>query len=284
MPALLERAAGARGGGCRPLRETTLPDPCGSVTDEELLRRAADLRDNGAFAELIHRYERELHGYLTRLLRDPHRAEEVVQTTFLRVFEHAHAFQHDRPVRPWIYSIATHLAVDVLRDNTRRHEVSLDRVRGPAQADGAGLAELLAAAVPSPPEELEARELHDWAHRAVDALPEHLRVVVLLVYFQGLKFREAAEALGLPEGTIKSRVHAALVKLAKDWEQGKAPNGTARTKSALERSNSRENRCIRGGAWGAAGRTMKEEMKREVCHATLTDSVGRNSSQDVLSV
>ena len=73
---------------------------------------------------------------------------------------------------------------------------------------------MLTAAVPSPPEVLEARELREWAHRSVDALPEHLRVVMLLVYFQGLRFREAAEALALPEGTIKSRVHAALARLA----------------------------------------------------------------------
>jgi RNA polymerase sigma-70 factor (ECF subfamily) len=210
MPALLERAQKRKG----------VPAKLGEVlSDEDLLRQAVDFKQDGAFAELVGRYEGEMRGYLTRLLHDPHRAEEVLQTTFLRVFEHAHEFEHDRPLRPWIYSIATHLAVDALRETTRRHEVSLDQTRGPARPDGAGLTELLAATVPTPPEELEARELHDWAHRAVHNLPEHLRVVVCLVYFQGLRFREAAALLGLPEGTIKSRVHAALLKLAKDWEE-----------------------------------------------------------------
>lgn len=188
-------------------------------SDEQLLLRYRESADQDAFRELLHRYERELYSYLCRYLRDASLAEEVFQTTFLRVHEKVRLYEAGRGVRPWIYSIATHQAIDALRRIGRRPAVSLDAERGDVETDGSTLLDVLEDEGRGPVAELELEERSAWARKAVDALPDYLREVVLLIYFQGLKFREAAEALGIPLGTVKSRMHLALVRLNEAWKQ-----------------------------------------------------------------
>lgn len=188
-------------------------------SDEQLLLRYRDLADQDAFRELLHRYERELYSYLSRYLRDASLAEEVFQATFLRVHQKVRLYEEGRGVRPWIYSIATHQAIDALRRAGRRQAVSLDAEHGDSEAGGNTLLDLLEDEGRSPVAELELEERSVWARKAVDELPDHLRQVVLLIYFQGLKFREAAEALAIPLGTVKSRMHLALVRLNEAWKR-----------------------------------------------------------------
>jgi RNA polymerase sigma-70 factor (ECF subfamily) len=200
--------------------------PRSSASDEELLLRFRDTGDQRAFEELVHRYEHELYNYLARFLRDPHRAEEVFQATFLRVYERRHLYQPDRRVRPWLYSIATHLAVDALRKMQRQPSVSLDAEHaGTDQEEPTTLMDLLESGTEGPSARMERREDREWARAAVDNLPDHLRGAILMVYFQGMKFREAAEALHVPVGTVKSRIHAALNKLHEAWQETQEAGG-----------------------------------------------------------
>jgi RNA polymerase sigma-70 factor (ECF subfamily) len=195
-----------------------------SASDEELFLRFRDRGDQTAFEQLVHRYERELYSYLARMLRDAHRAEEVFQSTFMRAYQRRQSFQTGRRLRPWLYSIATHLAVDVLRKLGRQQPLSLDAQHAWSEGDeGTSLFELLESSVESPAARMEENERSQWAREAVDALPQHLREVVLLVYFQGMKFQEAAEALEVPVGTIKSRIHAALTRLNAAWRRTEKP-------------------------------------------------------------
>src|ERR1051325_3619214 len=99
----------------------------GDLTDEELLVRYRDTADRDAFAELVHRYERELFSYLRRYLGDANMAEDAFQATFLQVHLKAHQFEEGRKVRPWLYTIATNQAIDAQRRNKRHRSVSLDR-------------------------------------------------------------------------------------------------------------------------------------------------------------
>lgn len=188
-------------------------------SDEELLLDYRNSANPNAFRELLHRYERELFSYLCRYLRDENLAEEVFQAVFMRVHEKARMFDEGRAFRPWLYSIATHQAIDALRKAGRRRTTSLDTVHGEVEMDGTTLLELLEDRTGTPLAQLEERERSAWARQAVDDLPQYLRDVVLLVYFQGLKFREAADALGIPLGTVKSRMHQALVRLNAAWRR-----------------------------------------------------------------
>jgi len=185
------------------------------LTDEELLLGYRDQGDRGAFDQLVHRYERELFGYLRHYLGDADMAEDVFQQTFLQVHLKCSQFDSDRKVRPWLYTVATHQAIDLQRRNRRHRMVSLDRsMGGKSGDDDNGLVDLLGSSEMEPGDEAEAVETRDQVRAAVDSLPEQTKQVVVLVYFQGLKYREAAEVLSIPVGTVKSRLHAAIQKLS----------------------------------------------------------------------
>jgi RNA polymerase sigma-70 factor (ECF subfamily) len=190
-----------------------------SVTDEQLMERFRRQDDLTAFEALVHRYEKPLFNYLVRYLRSPELAEEAFQNAFARVYEKRDLYTEDRKFRPWLYSIATNQAVDELRKEGRHQAASLNQQRNEGESGAVSLLDMLQAATPSPYEQLEAEERRTWTRRAIDELPEHLRVVVLLVYFQGLKYREAADALGIPVGTVKSRLNTALSLLNAAWRQ-----------------------------------------------------------------
>ncbi|HUT09286.1 MAG TPA: RNA polymerase sigma factor [Thermoguttaceae bacterium] len=184
-------------------------------TDEELLLRYRAEGDCDAFDELVHRYERELYGYLRHYVGDAEMAEDVFQQTFLQVHLKCEQFEPGRRVRPWLYTVATNQAIDLRRRNRRHRMVSLDRhTSANPSDDGGGLIELFDSPEPGPVEKAESDETCELISQAVDELPETAREVVILVYFQGLKYREAAEVLSIPVGTVKSRLHAAIHKLS----------------------------------------------------------------------
>ncbi len=194
-------------------------------SDEDLLLGYRSRGDRQAFEELVHRYERELFNYLRRYLGDAEMAEDAFQATFLQVHLKCERFEPGRKVRPWLYTVATNQAIDAQRRERRHRMVSLDRRYAGRQGDqGAGsLAELLDAEEPCPTDLLESAEQARHVRRAIRELPESLREVLLLVYYQGLKYREAAEVLSIPVGTVKSRLHAAVRKLDLAIDQTYSP-------------------------------------------------------------
>jgi RNA polymerase sigma-70 factor (ECF subfamily) len=198
------------------------PDLPTTCTDEDLLaqfcRGQAD-----AFGLLLKRYERELYGYLRRYLGDADLAEDVFQNTFLQLYLKSSQYEQGRPVRPWLYTIATHQAIDALRRNSRHQALSLDQNQTELpDGEVRSLQELLEARGPGPPELAHAEERREQVRAGVDQLPDFLRQVLILAYYQGLKYREIADIIGIPVGTVKSRLHAALVKLQEAWTDAAA--------------------------------------------------------------
>ncbi len=194
-------------------------DSSNPTSDEELLLRFK-AGQTESFGQLVRRYERELYGYLRRYLGDEALAEDVFQNTFLQVYQKLDQYENGRPVRPWLYTIATHQAIDSLRRAGRRPMVSLDQVRD-TDADGATrtLLDMVEARQTDPLEQMEADERRERVRAGLAELPEHLRSTVVLAYFQGLKYREIADILEIPVGTVKSRLHAALLKLQEAWQK-----------------------------------------------------------------
>jgi RNA polymerase sigma-70 factor (ECF subfamily) len=133
-------------------------------------------------------------------------------------------FEEGRPLKPWLYMIATNKAIDLKRRQGRLRLVSIHGSEYNHDADQGRLADVLASSQPSPEQRLEKSEQSARARRALNELPEHLRLVVELVYFQGLKYREAAEVLSIPVGTVKSRINAAISKLTASWEEFMSPS------------------------------------------------------------
>ncbi len=197
-------------------------------TDEELFATYRRTQDRRSFAELVHRYERELYTYLRRYLGEAATAEDAFQSTFLQVHLKSHQFEEGRKFRPWLYTIATNQAIDSQRRNKRHKMVSLDRrTTNESEDDLGSLLQLLESRESGPAAQLESVEREGWARKAVAELPDALRSAVTLIYYQGLKYREAADALGVPVGTVKSRLHTALVKLNEAWNHAHVEGETA---------------------------------------------------------
>ncbi len=182
--------------------------------DEDLMLRVCQLADQPAFSELVHRYAPELTGYLRRFT-DANAAEDLTQMTFAQAYEHRHQFHPGKQVRPWLYGIATHLAIDAWRKSRRRHESSLEVA---PVGDGVHQSprEWVRDEAPTPDDSASDEESRERVRTLVTKLPEHLRSVVMLIHFQGLKYTEAAEALQVPIGTIKSRLYEARKRIRQE--------------------------------------------------------------------
>jgi RNA polymerase sigma-70 factor (ECF subfamily) len=192
-------------------------NPYSSCSDEQLVALFRGGQTD-AFGALVRRYERELFGYLRRYLGDESLADDVFQNTFLQLYLKVGQYEEGRPVRPWLYTIATHQAIDALRRQNRHPAVSLDR-HGEEGSDGQihSLLETLETRLPGPSDRAQGEELRLRVRAGVERLPDFLRQVVILAYYQGLKYREIADILGIPVGTVKSRLHTALVRLQEAW-------------------------------------------------------------------
>jgi RNA polymerase sigma-70 factor, ECF subfamily len=191
--------------------------PYADCLDEELL---ALFRQGTAeaFGALVRRYEGELYGYLRRYLGDKDLADDVFQNTFLQLYTKIGQYEPGRPVRPWLYAIATNQAIDALRRQNRHQTVRLTTENDAAgDGDVLQLLTLLESRDPGPVEVLQNEERKALIRATVENLPDFLRQVVILAYYQGLKYKDIADIMSIPVGTVKSRLHTALCKLAEAW-------------------------------------------------------------------
>ncbi len=185
----------------------------GEATDEVLMNRA-QIGDVRAFAELVQRYKDPMYNLAYRMLRDRQEAEDIAQETFLHVFRALNRFQTGERFSPWVYRIATNLCLDKLRRN-KGMSISLDAPMGP-ESDV-----YLQVADPGdgPDAALELSELRDDVQRAVDALPERYRTIVILRHLHDRSYEEIAEIVDLPLGTVKTRLFRAR-EILRRWLSG----------------------------------------------------------------
>lgn len=193
------------------------------LTDERLVALYCT-GDRGAFTALVKRYRQELFAFLFRFLGSKAAAEDVFQDTFLQIHLRAERFELDRQLKPWLFTIAANKARDHLRRNRRHANVSLDApAPGGNGSNGSGggttFVDLMQAQTAQPDESLTAQEKQQMVRQVIDSLPEHQREVLVLAYFNQLAYKDMADALDVPLGTIKSRLHAAVANFAKQWKQ-----------------------------------------------------------------
>ncbi len=188
------------------------------LSDEELLAAYRRSGNRVLFNQLMTRYEREIYSYLRRYIGSTEMAEDAFQGTFLQVHLKCSQFDSSRRFRPWLYAIATNQAIDVQRRNKRHRMVSLDRTPNDSEQRNASWAEKLVGGTPDPLAAASQQENGTWMQESIASLGEPMQQVIQLVYYQGLKYREAADVLGIPVGTVKSRLHAAVQRLGVMWE------------------------------------------------------------------
>jgi RNA polymerase sigma-70 factor (ECF subfamily) len=188
-------------------------------SDHQLLRRIRE-RDAVAFDALFARYRSALHRHLARTLRDEGLADDLAQEAFLRVWLHADQWREQGSVRAWLFQIATNLALNHLRAARRRPQQPLDPTddRRADEEEHPLPSWLIDTASLGPEALIEQAEQRASLRRLIDELPEEKREVMRLVHEAELAPREVAEALGLPEGTVRSRLHYARKQLARELE------------------------------------------------------------------
>jgi RNA polymerase sigma-70 factor (ECF subfamily) len=198
------------------LRLVSAPSSEGPATDEQLFRDFRAHDDRSAFDAIMHRYDVELHEYLRRYLGNAESADDVFQSTFLKIFVNRLNFEDGRSFRPWLYTVAKNQAIDSQRRGQTRRTVSLDQrldQRFETDADSATLCGLLSADGDSAADLAEQHEAEELVREAINGLSPPLKEALLLVYFQGLKYEQAAHFMKIPVGTVKSRLRSAILKL-----------------------------------------------------------------------
>ena len=181
------------------------------ISDEQSMWRVQTEDDERAFALLVRRWEGPIQRLCLRMTGDAHRGEDLTQETFVRVFAKRKDYQPNGKFSTWLWRIALNLCYDELRRRQRREEFSLDDAGGEPLA----VMEAVAAPEPAPDKSLAQRERGELVRRALMRLPESYRVVLVLRHYEDLKFREIAEVLGVPEGTVKSRMAEALTQMGR---------------------------------------------------------------------
>jgi len=200
------------------------------LQDKDLLQRHLD-GDERAFPALVERYRSELYNFLVRFTGDATLAEDIFQETFLQLHVSAGAFDPARRLKPWLFTIAANKARDVLRSRSRRQAVSLDAAISESRDRQTTYADLMPANIPPPDESLLNLETRQAVQSIVRQMPDSLRTVLLLNYFHEFAYKDIAEILGVPLGTIKSRLHAAVKYFARQWKAAAERTGNAGSKN-----------------------------------------------------
>ena len=165
--------------------------------------------DEKAYRELVERYQAQVYSVALRMVRRSEDAEDLTQETFVRMFRALSRYDPTRPFAAWLFTIASRLCIDHIR-RRRVSPISLtQRERGTEEeyeieVEDPGLG----------PEEVAVHaEESRRAADLIDSLPPHYRIVVILRHVQDLSYEEIAEALHLPLGTVKARIHRARALL-----------------------------------------------------------------------
>ncbi|HEY3311292.1 MAG TPA: sigma-70 family RNA polymerase sigma factor [Anaerolineales bacterium] len=179
-------------------------------TSAEISLDALRAGDRTEFARLVDAYSTPVYRLALRMLGDQQDAEDVLQTTFIKAFQHVTGFEGRSSLATWLYRIAANEALMLIR--RRKPSISLDE--GPEDDDGESLQPLqLADWTALPESELLTAETKHQLERAIESLPPKLRAVFLMRDIEGLSIRETSDALDLTETAVKTRLLRARLHL-----------------------------------------------------------------------
>ena len=180
--------------------------PFAGLEDPQVVQSFLD-GDARAFTEVVMRYQTRLLNFVYRTIGDRERAEDLVQEVFVRVYRHLHRFDQSKKFSTWIYTIASNLAKNELRNRSRNPLVLFQAIRKQFESDSRPLQFEDTSARPD--DLFRKRHLKEMVEWAVSQLPEHHRVVFVLRELEGKSYEEIADITGCNLGTVKSRLNRA---------------------------------------------------------------------------
>jgi RNA polymerase sigma-70 factor, ECF subfamily len=194
-------------------------------SDAELLVRFGQ-GDEDAFREIVSRYKNSLYIFLKQFLNQHDLVEDVFQETFLQLYSSRKSFDMNRPLRPWLFTIAANKAKDALRKSQRTTAVSIGTLASSEEMSFEDVLSGLSCDDALPTEELERQETASRVNRVIADMPETLREILIMAYFNKFSYKQMADVLSIPIGTVKSRLHTAVGRFAKDWKALSASEAT----------------------------------------------------------
>ncbi|HLI47614.1 MAG TPA: sigma-70 family RNA polymerase sigma factor [Chthonomonas sp.] len=184
--------------------------------DTALVQRAK-ANDRAAFNEIVLRYKDKVYNYVYRMVRNATDAEDLTQETFVRAYLSLHSFQSRASLNTWLFRIATNLCIDHCR-RAKRTQGLVTSLSPDNEEEEEGLQRDIPDATFDPQRLLLNKELGEKLEKALQELPEKLRMVVLLYDVEGLSYEEIAAIAGCPLGTVKSRLFNARAVLRRKLE------------------------------------------------------------------
>jgi RNA polymerase sigma-70 factor, ECF subfamily len=187
-------------------------------SDAELVVRIRE-HDADAFEALSIRYREIIYRHVLSIIHDSDATEDVVQEVFLRIWTHAEQWNGRGTFKAWLFRIATNFALNYLRTLKRRKQQPLETPSDPLNEDDeSSIPEWMTNhALPGPEVIVEQGERSKLLQQLVNGLPEEKREVFRLIHDAEMETSKVAATLGIPEGTVKSRLHYANRRLARQW-------------------------------------------------------------------
>ncbi len=188
--------------------------------EADLLRKA-QFGDRAAFGQIVLRFQDRLYNSILRMVGDPEEARDLTQETFTRALVKIESFRGEAGPYTWLFRIAVNLAISQLRKVQKHRTFSLDSTGGNGKASRIGDDDQASALLDrvtesrgqSPPEQVEARERSEQVIAALGRLDAEYRAVLVMRDVEGFDYQQMAEVLGLPLGTLKSRLFRARLAL-----------------------------------------------------------------------
>jgi RNA polymerase sigma-70 factor (ECF subfamily) len=187
------------------------------LTDAELLQSYMD-GDEAAFREIVDRYKNSLFAFLKQFLNRTDLVEDVFQETFLQLFTSRESFDPSRPLRPWLFTIAANKAKDALRKAQRASAVPIGTISESQEMSFDEMLDSLSSDNTMPYDELARNETAARVNDVMAQMPESLREILTMAYFSKFSYKQMADMLSIPIGTVKSRLHTAVARFARDWK------------------------------------------------------------------
>lgn len=184
--------------------------------DTVLMQRVAQ-GDQGAFSHLFDRHQASVVRFCTRFVGDAAVAEELAQDVFVKLYRSAKTYQPSARFKTFLFRVATNHCLNELRRPARKAE----RVEQPMDDDGPGVLDE-AASDSTPQQALEAKEVERAVTRALEAMSERERAAFAMCRFEGMAYRDIAEALEASEAAVKSLIHRATLQVVKQLDALKA--------------------------------------------------------------
>ena len=218
----LEHAAAAAAGFHVPMPEGY---------EEQLVERLKR-RDEAAFNELVRAYEKRVFRLVLRMLGDRAEAEDVAQDVFITVFKSIDSFRGESKLSTWMFRVATNHCKNRIKYLDRRARGKKGELDELSEHDALESASMSSSAmVARPDQQAEANQIEGIVRAAIAELDEDQRALVVLRDVENLSYEEIQQITGLPEGTVKSRLHRARLQLAKAVQRASEPRGSKGDKS-----------------------------------------------------